>query len=161
MWTRIRETLADWYILIIFVICLGAVGLFATATTQHSSTPTAQGPARTNVAKSQEPQRPPSEPAPTPSQPAQKTPTRPAGSTAASVPPPDQSAAAKSAAGSTAASVPPPDQSAAAKQTSPAASHDRDTQTMAANAPARSSTDQPGVAAPRGGGAPAAGRLVY
>src|SRR5262245_848009 len=109
MWTRIRETLADWYILIIFVICLGAVGLFATATTQHSSTPTAQGPAPTNVAKSQEPH------------PAQKTPPRPAGSTSASVPPPDQSAAAK--------------------QTSPAAAHDRDTQTMAANASARSSTD--------------------
>jgi hypothetical protein len=93
MWTRIREKLADWYILIIFGICLIALGLLAPSTTPQSSTQAPIAPSRTNVATARQPQ--PSATQPVPSQPpAQKAPTSPAGSPAASVPPPDNSAAA-------------------------------------------------------------------
>ncbi|HVI64894.1 MAG TPA: multicopper oxidase domain-containing protein, partial [Bradyrhizobium sp.] len=153
MWARIRETLADWYILI-FAICLIAGGMFAAShqaaaptTTQQSTTQTPTAPSPANVATSQQSQRPPSATPPAPPQPsAQKTPTTPAGSPAASVPPPDNSAADK--------------------QTSPPASHDHGMQTMAANAPPPSSAGGPApvaavVPAATGGGDAAAGRLVY
>src|SRR5262245_24507257 len=153
MWARIRETLADWYILI-FAICLIAGGMFAAShqaaaptTTQQSTTQTSTAPSPTNVAMSQPPQRAPAAPPPAPSQPsAQQTPASPAGSPAASVPPPDTSAAAKQA--------PAP------------ASHDHATQTTAANAPPPSTTGEqapvaPATAATPGGGDATAGRLVY
>src|SRR5262245_50508198 len=143
MWGRIREKLANWYILIIFGICLLAVGLFATATTQQRTTRAPTGPSPTNIATAQQPERPPSATPPAPSPPpAQNTPTSPAGSPATSAPPPDNSAAAT--------------------QSAPPASHDHGTQTMAAGAPPPSSTSgQAPVAAPTGGGDAAAGRLVY
>jgi nitrite reductase (NO-forming) len=143
MWARIRETLADWYILIL-AICLIAGGLFAAShqvapptTMQQSTTQTPIGPSPTNIAMSQQPQRAPSATPPAPSQPAaQQTPPSPAGSPAASV--------------------------AAGKDTSPPAAHDHGMQTMAANAPSPSSTSgQSPVAATIGGGDAAAGRLVY
>src|SRR5262245_11340083 len=147
MWARIREKLANWYILIIFGICLLAVGLFATATTQQRTTQAPTGPSSTNVATAQQPERPPSATPPAPSPPpAQNTPTSPAGSPATSAPPPDKSAAAT--------------------QSAPPASHDHGTQTMAAGPPPPSSTSgQAPVAAPvaaaTGSGDAAAGRLVY
>jgi nitrite reductase (NO-forming) len=147
MWARIRETLADWYILIV-AICLIAGGLFAAAhqaaaptTTEQSTTQTPPGPSPTNVAKSQPPQRAPSATPPAPAQPsAQPTPPSPAGSSAAPV--------------------------AAAKQPSPPASRDHGTQTTAASAPPPASTSEKApaataVAATAGGGDAAAGRLVY
>src|SRR5262245_17742770 len=147
MWARIREKLANWYILIIFGLSLLAVGLFATATTQQSTTQAPTGPSSTNVATAQQPERPPSATPPAPSPPpAQNTPTSPAGSPATSAPPPDKSAAAT--------------------QSAPPASHDHGTQTMAAGPPPPSSTSgQAPVAAPvaaaTGSGDAAAGRLVY
>jgi len=147
MWARIRETLADWYILI-FAICLIAGGMCAAShqaaaptTTQQSTTQTPTAPSPTSVAMSQQPQRSPAATPPAPSQPsARQTPTTPAGSPAAPV--------------------------AAPKQTPPPASHDHDTQTMAANAPPPSTKSEQApvataAAATAGGGDAAAGRLVY
>ena len=90
MWARIRETLADWYILIV-AICLIAGGMFAAShqaaaptTTLQSTTQTPTAPSPTSVAMSQQPQRAPSATPPAPSQPsARQTPTSPAGSPAA------------------------------------------------------------------------------
>ena len=147
MWARIRETLADWSILIV-AICLIAGGLFAAAhqapaptTMEQSTTQPPPGPAPTNVAKSQPPQRAPSATPSAPSQPsAQPPPASPAPSPAAPV--------------------------AAAKQPSAPASHDHGTQTTAATAPppAAASEKAPvatAAAATPGGGDAAAGRLVY
>src|SRR5262245_41454023 len=154
MWARIRETLADWYILI-FAICLIAGGMFAAShqaaaptTTQQSTTQPPTAPSQTNVAMSQQPQRAPSAPPPAPSQPSvRQTPASPAGSPPASVPPPATSAAAKQA------PAPP--------------SHDHATQTTPPHAPPPSNTSEQAPVAPAaatatpGGGDAAAGRLVY
>src|SRR5262249_30185212 len=153
MWARLREKLADWYILIIFGICLVALGLLAPVTTPNSSTRAPTAPSPTNVATAQQPQPPRSE---TPPQPAQAPQPPPAPAQKPSTSPADHPAA----------SVPPPDTSAAAKPASPPASHDHGVQTVAANAPPPASTSgQAPVAAPvaatAGAGDAAAGRLVY
>src|SRR5262249_38979366 len=146
MWARIRERLADWYILI-FAICLVAGGMFAAShqaaprASQQSTTQTPTGPSPANVAGSQQLQRVPSATPPGPSQPSpQQTPTSPAASHAASV--------------------------AAAKQTSLPAPHDHGMQTIAANAPSPPTMREQApvataAAAISGDGDAAAGRLVY